>query len=72
MWVDEARNAGGDAQSVQRRRALLLEKGDDGEDGVEEGRIEGAGERISQRSDDPVSKMTCMLWGRRTPQERNE
>jgi hypothetical protein len=55
----------------------VLEKRVDGKDGIEEGRVEGAGERIShwQRSgpsDDPVSRMTCMLWGRRTPQERNE
>lgn len=41
--------------------APVLEKRDGGEDGVEEGRLEEAGERISQRSNDPISRVTCML-----------
>ena len=45
-WADEARDAGGDAPPVQRRRAFMLEKRDGGEDGVGGGRVEEANERV--------------------------
>ena len=45
-WADEARDAGGDAPPVQRRRAFVLEERDGGEDGVGRGRVEEADERV--------------------------
>ena len=45
-WADEARDAGGDAPSVQCGRSFVLEEWDGGEDGVGEGRVEEANERV--------------------------
>ena len=46
VWADEARDSGGDAPSIQCRRAFVLEERDGGEDGVGEGRVEEANERV--------------------------
>ena len=48
-WVDEGRDAGGDAVTphyIQHCHAFVLEERDSGEDGIGEGRVEEADEYI--------------------------
>jgi hypothetical protein len=46
VWVDKARYAGGDNPSAQCHRDFMLEERDECEDGVGEGRVVEADERV--------------------------